>query len=142
LSVEGNSSTRRRNMKVFITRATCYIGGSVAERLISRGYQVIGLVRSKDKVPLLKDRGVEPIVGTLDDSEILTNAAHDADAVIHAASADHPGSVVTLIAALEGSGKTLITTTGSGIVADSAAGEYVGSVFYVLIWRGSRFRHI
>jgi nucleoside-diphosphate-sugar epimerase len=117
-------------MKVLITGATGYIGGSVAERLISRGYQVIGLVRSKDKVPLLKDRGVEPIVGTLDDSEILTNAAHDADAVIHAASADHPGSVVTLIAALERSGKTLITTTGSGIVADSAAGEYAGSVFY------------
>jgi nucleoside-diphosphate-sugar epimerase len=117
-------------MKVFITGATGYIGGSVAERLISRGYHVIGLVRSKDKVPLLKDRGVEPIVGTLDDSEILTNAAHDADAVIHAASADHPGSVVTLIAALERSGKTLITTTGSGIVADSAAGEYAGSVFY------------
>src|SRR5208337_4707983 len=117
-------------MKVFITGATGYIGGSVTERLISRGYQVIGLVRSKDKVPLLKDRGVEPIVGTLDDSEILTNAAHDADAVIHAASADHPGSVVTLIAALERSGKTLISTTGSGIVADSAVGEYAGSVFH------------
>ena len=117
-------------MRVFITGATGYIGGSVAERLIRSGHHVIGLVRSKDKAPLLKERGVEPIVGTLDDSQILTNAAHDADAVIHAASADHPGSVVTLIAALELSGKTLITTTGSGIVADSADGECAGSVFY------------
>ena len=69
-------------------------------------------------------------LGALDDPEIITNAAHEADAVIHAASADHPGAVVTLIAALERSGKTLICTTVSGIVADSAAGEYAGSVVY------------
>ena len=41
-----------------------------------------------------------------------------------------PGSVVTLVSALERSGKTLIYTTGSGIVADSAAGEYAGSVHF------------
>ncbi len=40
------------------------------------------------------------------------------------------GAVVTLIAALERSGKTLICTTGSGIVVDSADGEYAGSVVY------------
>jgi nucleoside-diphosphate-sugar epimerase len=117
-------------MKVLVTGATGYIGGSVAERLIAAGHQVVGLVRSAESIPLLKDRGIESVLGTLDDSEIITNAAHEADAVIHAASADHPGAVVTLIAALERSGKTLICTTGSGIVADSAAGEYAGSVVY------------
>jgi nucleoside-diphosphate-sugar epimerase len=117
-------------MKVFVTGATGYIGGSVAERLIASGHQVVGLVRTAEKARLLKDRGIEPVLGTLDDSEIITNAAHAADAVIHAASADHPGSVVTLVAALERSGKTLICTTGSGIVADSAAGEYASSVVY------------
>jgi nucleoside-diphosphate-sugar epimerase len=35
-----------------------------------------------------------------------------------------------LIAALERTGKTLICTTGSGIAADSAAGEYASSVVY------------
>jgi nucleoside-diphosphate-sugar epimerase len=117
-------------MKVFVTGATGYIGGSVAERLIASGYQVAGLVRSKEKVPLLKDRGIDPVVGTLDESEILTRAAQEADAVIHAASADHPGSVVTLVSALERSGKTLIYTTGSGIVADSADGDYASSVVF------------
>jgi nucleoside-diphosphate-sugar epimerase len=117
-------------MKVLITGATGYIGGSVAERLIASGHQVAGLVRSKEKALLLQERGIEPVLGALDDSEILTNAAQDADAVIHAASADHPGSVVALVAALERTGKTLIFTTGSGIVADSADGEYAGSVFY------------
>lgn len=117
-------------MKVFVTGATGYIGGSVAERLIALGHHVTGLVRSANKIPQLKERGIEPVLGALDDSEILTDAAHAADAVIHAASADHPGSVVTLVSALERSGKVLICTTGSGIVADSAAGEYAGSVVF------------
>jgi len=117
-------------MKVFVTGATGYIGGSVAERLVASGHQVVGLVRSAERIPLLKDRGIESVLGTLDDPEIIANAAHEADAVIHAASADHAGAVVTLIAALERSGKTLICTTGSGIVADSADGEYAGSVVY------------
>jgi nucleoside-diphosphate-sugar epimerase len=115
-------------MKVFVTGATGYIGGSVAERLIASGHQVVGLVRSSESIPLLKDRGIESVLGNLDDQEIIMKAAHEADAVIHAASADHAGAVLTLIAALERSGKTLICTTGSGIAADSAAGEYATSV--------------
>jgi nucleoside-diphosphate-sugar epimerase len=115
-------------MKVFITGATGYIGGSVAERLVAIGHEVNGLVRSANKIPLLEERGIEPILGTLDDREILARAADAADAVIHAASADHPASVVTLVSALERSGKTLICTTGSGMVADSAAGEHAGAV--------------
>ena len=115
-------------MKVLVTGATGYIGGSVAERLIASGHQVVGLARSVESVPLLKNRGIESVVGNLDDPEIITKAAEETDAVIHAASADHAGAVVTLIAALERSGKTLICTTGSGIAADSAAGEYATSV--------------
>ena len=117
-------------MKIFVTGATGYIGGSIAQRLIALGHQVTGLVRSANKIPPLKERGIEPVLGTLDDAEILAHAADPADAVIHAASADHPASVVTLVSALERSGKTLIYTTGSGIVADSAAGEYPSSVVF------------
>ena len=68
------------------------------------------------------------MVGTLDDAEILTSAARAADAVIHAASAHHSGSVVTLVTALERSGKLLINTTGSAIVADHADGAYAAEV--------------
>ena len=114
-------------MKIFVTGATGYIGGSVAERLIASGHQVVGLVRSAESIALLKDHGIESVLGNLDDPEIITETAHEADAVIHAASADHAGAIVTLIAALERSGKTLICTTGSGIAADSAAGEYATS---------------
>ena len=115
-------------MKMLVTGATGYIGGSLAERLIASGHQVVGLVRSAEKVPRLKERGIESVLGTLDDWEVIRNAAQEADAVIHAASADHPGSVLALIAALERSGKTLIYTSGSSVVADSAGGEYASSV--------------
>src|SRR5580704_14255818 len=119
-------------MKVFLTGATGYIGGSVAEGLVASGHQLVGLVRSteSEKVLVLKGRGIESVIGTLDDSEVLTAAALAADAVIHTASVDHSGSVVTLFAALERSGKTLIHTTDSAIVADSAAGEYASSVIF------------
>jgi nucleoside-diphosphate-sugar epimerase len=117
-------------MKIFVTGTTGYIGGSVAARLVGLGHTVLGLVRSREKALLLKELGIDPVVGTLDDWGILSDAAQAADAVIHAASADHPGSVLTLIGALERSAKPLIYTTGSGIVADSAGGEYPSSVIF------------
>ena len=100
-------------MKVFVTGATGYIGGSVAEGLVASGNQVLGLVRSTEsaKASLLKDRGIEPVLGNLDDSETLTNTALAADAVVHAANADHPGAVVTLLAALD-LGKRLVSHLG------------------------------
>jgi len=122
--------TRRWQMKVFVTGATGYIGGSVAERLVNLGFEVSGLVRSEEKARLLKVRGIEPVLGHLDDPELLTRAARAADAVIHAANADHPASVLTLIAALERTGKLLIHTSGSSVVADSADGEYAGPVLF------------
>lgn len=74
-------------MKVLVTGATGYIGGSVAEKLMAAGHAVTGLVRSEEKIALLKARGIEAVVGTRDDPDILAAAAQAADAVIHAASA-------------------------------------------------------
>jgi uncharacterized protein YbjT (DUF2867 family) len=82
-------------MKIFITGAAGYIGGSVTERLLASGYELTGLVRSEDQASRLTARGITPVGGTLDDSDILAEAARAADAVINAASADHAGAVVT-----------------------------------------------
>jgi nucleoside-diphosphate-sugar epimerase len=115
-------------MKLFITGATGYIGGSLAEKLTALGHKVTGLARSRKQIPLLKARDIDSIAGTLDDADILTKAAQSADAVINAASADHAGSVLSLVTALERSGKLLIHTTGSAVVADHADGEYSSSI--------------
>lgn len=111
-------------MKIFVTGAAGYIGGSVAEKLIASGHEVVGLTRSEDKATSLKRRGIAPIVGTLEDVDMLTATAQAADAVIHTANADHSASVVTLVTALERTGKLLIHTTGSAIIADHADGAY------------------
>jgi uncharacterized protein YbjT (DUF2867 family) len=70
-------------VKVFVTGATGYIGGSIAEKLVASGHEVRGLVSSmekeKEKIPLLKARGINPVVGTLDIHEILTSAVQTAD---------------------------------------------------------------
>lgn len=125
-------NTQKEIQKVFVTGVTGYIGGSVAETLVANGYKVSGLVRPEEtgKVELLKERNITAVMGSLDDFEIMANAAQEADAVIHAANVDHTASVYTLVSALERSGKTLITTTGSSIVTDHADGEYAGTVFH------------
>ena len=110
-------------MKLFVTGASGYIGGSVAEKLRAAGHEVLGLVRSEEKARLVKERGIEPIIGTLDDAPILADVAERADGVINAASSDHRGAVEALVAALERSGKPLIHTSGSSIVCDDALGD-------------------
>ncbi|MHB8302026.1 MAG: NAD-dependent epimerase/dehydratase family protein [Acidobacteriaceae bacterium] len=110
-------------MKIFVTGTTGFIGGSLGQRLVTNKHQVYGLVRSESKARQLEQAGIRPIIGTLDDAAVLTEAAHHADAIIDAASADHPGSVQTFIKALTGSEKPFIHTSGSSIVCDDARGE-------------------
>jgi nucleoside-diphosphate-sugar epimerase len=116
-------------MKVFCTGASGYIGGSVAARLVAAGHQVTGLVRSREKADAVRSRGIEPLLGTLDDAEILAQAAQATDIVINAASADHRGAVDTLLGALAGSGKPFIHTSGSSIVGTRAQGHRSEAVF-------------
>lgn len=116
-------------MKVFVTGATGYIGGSVAHRLLQEGHSIVGLVRSETAAGEARALGMQPVVGTLDDATLLTDNARACDAVINTAEANHPASVEAFLAALKGSGKTFIHTSGSGIVGDFSKGEGGGKVF-------------
>lgn len=111
-------------MNVFITGAAGYIGGSVAARLLQEGYQVRGLVRTQEQAGRVRQLGIDPVIGTLEDSELLTREAKQADAVINAASSDHLASVDTMLKALEGSGKAFVHTSGSSVIGDDARGEW------------------
>jgi nucleoside-diphosphate-sugar epimerase len=110
-------------MDVFVTGASGYIGGSVAAKLMRAGHRVRGLVRSAEKAAVLKKLGIEPIDGTLDHADVLAREAKRADAVVNAANSDHRGAVEALIAALAGSNKPLVHTSGSSVVSDTANGE-------------------
>jgi nucleoside-diphosphate-sugar epimerase len=114
---------------VFITGATGYIGGSLAAKLVESGHQVLGLVRSDEKAAQLVRRGIEPVLGTLADSQTIAKAAGRAEAVINAANADDSFAAEALVRALAGSGKPLIQTSGTSVLADRAAGEYSATLF-------------
>lgn len=108
---------------IFITGATGYIGGSVAQKLVKIGYRVRGLVRSQENADLLSKLGIEPVIGDLNDADLLIREVKQSDGVINAASADHAESVQALIKGLEGSSKPLIHTSGSSIVGDDVRGS-------------------
>src|SRR5689334_20172629 len=116
-------------MRIFVTGANGFIGSAVALALIAAGHRVRGLVRSKAKADMLAPHGIEPVVGSLDDATLLQAEARAADAVVNAASSDHRGAVEAFIAALSGSGKPLLHSSGSSIVADLAMGEPSDRIF-------------
>ena len=116
-------------MKIFVTGATGYIGGSVAERLLRDGHAITGLVRYKSGAKEIEARGMRAVLGALDDSEVIARAAREADAVIDTAEANHPGVVDAIASAVRGSGKPFLHTSGSGIVATDAAGESVDTIY-------------
>ena len=115
-------------MRVFVTGATGWVGSAVVKELIDAGHQVAGLARSAEKATALTAVGAEIVAGTLDDLDILRDAALAADAVIHTAF-NHDFSrfaenarqdqlaIETLGSALIGSGRPLIVTSGFALLA-------------------------
>lgn len=119
----------RVSVRVFVTGATGYIGGSVAVRLVEAGHHVRGMIRDPDRRDALARLGVEPVAGSLDDAGLLEEEARLADAVVNAADSDHRSAVEALLSGLGGSGKPFLHTSGSSVVGDDACGEASESVF-------------
>lgn len=117
-------------MKILVTGATGYIGGSVATRLQADGHHVIGLARSDEAAASLTQRGIEPVAGTLNDYGPLQRVARSVDAVINAAQADNPYVVLAILPQLSGTGKVFIQTSGSSVVSTYDQGEYLDRVFH------------
>ena len=117
-------------MRIFITGANGFIGGAVASVLIAGGHQVRGLVRDPAKAETVRAHGIEPVIGSLDDSSLLQAEARDADGVVNAANSGHRAAVEALIAGLSDSGKPLVHTSGTSIIADRAMGEPSDRIFH------------
>jgi nucleoside-diphosphate-sugar epimerase len=116
-------------MKIFVTGAAGFIGGSIAARLAGAGHQVTGLVRKPEQLNELAKIGVTGVVGTLNDRDLLIAQAQAADAVVNAASSDNRAAVEAIIEALAGSGKVFLHTSGSSIVGDASGGEGTDQIY-------------
>ena len=117
-------------MRIFLTGANGFIGGAVACALIRDGHTVRGLVRDRVKADAVRAYGVDPVIGSLDDTALLQAEARASNGVVNTANSGHLGAVEALIAGLAGSDKPLVHTSGSSIVADKAMGEPSDRIFH------------
>lgn len=121
-------------MKVFVTGASGFVGSAIVNNLVKAGHQVKGLVRSSEAATKVKALGADIVMGTLEDSPLLSFEAGRADGVIHtafnhnfneyasAAAADKI-AIEVLGEALKGTSKPLIVT--AGLLGLSGTGEFI-----------------
>lgn len=118
-------------MRVFVTGASGHVGSAVVPELLSAGHHVVGLARSDASAASLTAAGVEVWRGDLRELDGLREAAAGADGVIHlafdhesmiagdfATAGDTDLAVVRALGdALAGTGKPLVGTSGTGLLA-------------------------
>jgi nucleoside-diphosphate-sugar epimerase len=113
-------------MRAFVTGATGFLGGRLAERLRERGDEVVALVRSRDRAARLCALGCELAEGDLSSRAALQSGAGGCNAVFHVAADYRIG-----IAESERASMWETNVSGTTNVLDAAAAAGVARIVYV-----------
>ena len=120
-------------MRVFVTGATGFIGSATVKDLIEAGHQVVGLARSEEGAARVEAAGAEVRRGTIDDLDLLRDAAAASDGVIHTAF-NHDWSnwakacetdrlaIEALGETLAGSDRPLVVSSGTALIFNPRPG--------------------
>ncbi|MCD2187031.1 SDR family oxidoreductase [Actinomycetospora soli] len=126
-------------MQVFVTGGTGTIGSAVVAELLDAGHGVLGLARTERSVQALTAAGAAVVRGGIADLDVLRTAAAEADGVVDLAF-DHGGETTDAAAldrsiaeeaaamdalgrALVGSGRPIVTVSGTPWVPGRASTE-------------------
>ncbi|KAG0302736.1 hypothetical protein BGZ98_007270 [Dissophora globulifera] len=132
-------------IRLFVTGITGDIGSSSINLLFQNPsartrYTVRALICSQEKVErAIRPFGVEPVFGSLEDCDLLTEEASQADVVLHFAHADHVPAIKAILRGLEHrphrhdaarKRPILIHTSGTGVLPDNVHGNYTNNIIY------------
>jgi nucleoside-diphosphate-sugar epimerase len=122
-------------MRIFVTGASGFIGSHVTAELLEAGHEVVGLARSDASAAIVAAAGAEVLRGTIEELELLRDAAAASDGVVHtaynhdfsnmqlAAQADH-AAIDAIASVLDGTDRPFAYASGTlGIAPGRVATE-------------------
>lgn len=119
-------------MKVLVCGATGYLGKHIAREVQACGHEVHGLARNEASAQKVRDRGWRAVRGDLLEPASVLPLLDDVDAVISIAQVmldEELAAAKAMLAHLEGSGKTFIFTSGTGLVSQRTDGYWSEDTF-------------
>lgn len=130
----GHAGREEHQPPVFITGASGFVGGAVADRLVASGVEVRALARSETSVDRVRATGATPVVGDVSNRGALIAGMSGCDIAFHVAGINtmcpsDPGAMyrtnvdgvrVVVEAAAEAGVRRIVLTSSAAAIGESA----------------------